>query len=150
MKLQGESLKAIPSYLVSGQAVRDPYSAKAGEAMWAANGEHWSRIASLANERKIPVMFMIADPYGTEGGSALLSAFQANLGHDPCVLIRRYTNELFQLNQSEISERRKIYKERYMLPHDEHGNVLQHQVIASELYRYLQTDFNAGQREGCK
>lgn len=150
LKLQGESFKALPSYLVSRQSVRDPYSAQAGDAMWTANGEHWSRIASLAKERKIPVLFMIADPYGTEGGLTLFSAFQANLGNHPCVLVRRYTNELFGLNQPEVSERRKLYKERYMLPHDEHGNVLQHEVIASELYRYLRTDFHSGQKGGCQ
>ena len=139
LRLQVESLNRLQSFALQGMTAKDPYSVQAAEAMWAANKDHWSRIASLAMDQNIPVLFMMADPYGTVGGKWLSDALQEHFAYASCVIVRRYTNELFSLYQQDVRERRRIFKERYTLRHDEHANASQHQIIATELVRYLPT-----------
>lgn len=138
LKLQVESLKRLQSFVWQGMTAKDGYSVQAAEAMWAANKDHWSRIASLAMDQKIPVLFVIADPYGTAGGAWLSDALQENVAYDSCVIVWRYATEPFSLYQQDLRERQRVFKERYMLSHDEHANALQHQIIATELGRYVQ------------
>ncbi len=137
-ELQFESIRGILSLRKEGGVFgADGETTAAAEEMWSRNKEYWVKIATVCEQLRIPVLFIIYNPYGTPGGDSLFSIFSAHFGRSPCKLVSMLGPSQFGLRQSDVSDRRNAFREKYTLRYDPHANSLQHEIIAKELARLL-------------
>ncbi len=108
-------------------------TAEQAASMWAQNKSYWQEMAQLGNELHIPVLFVVFDPYGTEGGTYLFHALSSEFERAPCAAVWMLDAGPFGLTQPDRRDREKLFAERYTLGYDPHANALQHRIIADEL-----------------
>jgi hypothetical protein len=137
-KLQVESVRNNFALLMARDQ-SNPNTSEAAETMWEKNNEYWNEIAALGAEMNIPVVFLVADPYGTAGGQVLFDLFKARFSGERCQFVYMQGNRHYGLFQGDVNERQKRYAETYTLKYDPHANTLQHKIIAEGLFDYLKT-----------
>ncbi len=114
-------------------------AAAMAESMWSANRDHWRRMAMLGGRHHIPILFMVSDPYGAEGGKVLYRALNEDLAQEACASVWLMDHEAFGLTDSHVSERQQAFARKLTLGYDPHANALQHRIIAQELFAHVKS-----------
>jgi hypothetical protein len=141
-QLQMNSIKAIPSmwHLGPADGTRSEMGTTAAvEQMWKQQSKYWNEMASFAHHLRIPLVFLVSDPSGTDGGQELFRALGRDLAGDPCRFVWLLGAKPFGLFHDDVHERLRAFTETYTLRYDPHANALQHRIIAAELFGYLQS-----------
>jgi hypothetical protein len=140
-QLQMNSIRAIPSmwHLGPADGARSEIGTTATvEQMWLQQSKYWNEMASFAHHLRIPLVFLVSDPSGTDGGEDLFRAIRRDLAGDPCRFVWLLGSKPFGLSHNDVHERVRAFTEAYTLRYDPHANALQHRIIAKELFGYLQ------------
>jgi hypothetical protein len=140
-QLQVNSIRAAVTSLFSRSTTAAPANNQAdmAESMWAGNRDYWQQMAALGRDHRIPILFVVSDPYGTEGGARLFRALSEALAQEACASVWLMDHEAFGLTDSHVSERQQAFARRLTLGYDPHANALQHRIIAQELFTHLKS-----------
>ena len=146
--------------MVSVQAIfqpRPPNKAAArspdrGRRMWKEHGPWWERIADLAEQQGVPLVFLLYDPNDLPGSAVLQARLQEIVDRREDVYLFRLGSKAFGLRGSTPEAITREFRARFTLPHDPHANALQHGMIGREIHTFLVESgllaaISAGRRE---
>lgn len=141
VQLQVNSIRAALTSLSSHRTGAAPADnqAEMAESMWARNRDYWQQMVALGRDHHIPILFVVSDPYGTEGGTRLFRALSEALAQEACASVWLMDHEAFGLTDNHVSERQQTFARRLTLGYDPHANALQHRIIAQELFTHLKS-----------
>jgi hypothetical protein len=122
-----------------GKAVysRENETREGAARMFAAESVWYDTMAAACGAARVPLLFAIMDPLGTEAGRELRDRFVSRYGDAGAVRVVLLDNGPFGLDQADPEDRRKAFKRAYTLGVDPHANALQHAVVARFLSAFL-------------
>jgi hypothetical protein len=140
-QLQVNSIRAAMASLYRGgtSAASADNPVEMAETMWAQNRDYWRQMALLGRDHNVPILFMVSDPYGTEGGQVLYQALSDEMAQQPCASAWLLDNRPFGLTDRRPGERQQAFARRFTLGYDPHANALQHQIIAEALFTHVKS-----------
>ena len=140
-QLQLTSIRAamVTVYRGGSRAASADNPVEMAEKMWAQNRGYWHQMAVLGRDHNIPILFMVSDPYGTEGGKFLYEALTDEMRKESCVSAWLLDNGPFGLTERGAGERQQAFVRKFTLGYDPHANALQHQIIAEALFTHMKS-----------
>jgi hypothetical protein len=126
------SIRATLSSRTSGAPTLDR-----GRRMCAEHGQWWDRLADLAEEHEVPVVFFLYDPTDLPGSEALHARLRDIANGHRDVHLFRMGSQAFGLRGGTPEAINREFRARFTLPHDPHANALQHALIGREVHSFL-------------
>jgi hypothetical protein len=105
--------------------------------MCAEHGQWWDRIADLAEEHDVPVVFFLYDPTDLPGSQPLHARLGEIADRHSDVYLFRMGARAFGLRGCTPEAINREFRARFTLPHDPHANALQHERIGREVHAFL-------------
>jgi hypothetical protein len=115
---------------------------QAGRMMWNENKKWWRKIIKLTSNKRIAIVFMIVDPYNSEGNSELEAGLKEVSEEYKNVYVLRLGPKNFGLSGKTREQLDQEISKKLTLGRDPHANPLQHKLIAVGLYGCIQKMFN--------
>jgi lysophospholipase L1-like esterase len=137
--------KRVEEQLVSVRAIFRPRPGKPsaarspdkGHRMWEEQGRWWEKIADLAEQHGVPLVFFVYDPTDLPGSDVLQAQLQQIIATRENVSLFRLSSKAFGLRGSTPEAIEREFRARFTLPHDPHANALQHDRIGHAVHAFL-------------
>jgi hypothetical protein len=136
-RAQEQLVSIRATFTPKSAATAGPPTLDKGRRMCAENGQWWDRIADLAEEHDVPVVFFLYDPTDLPGSQPLNARLGEIADRHPDVHLYRMGSRAFGLSGSTPEAINREFRARFTLPHDPHANALQHDRIAREVHAFL-------------
>jgi hypothetical protein len=120
--------------------VRENETREAAARKFADESAWFDKMASLCAPGKVPLVFAIVDPVGTDAGRELLDRFKGRYEGNPLVHGLLVDNAAFGLDQKDPDARRKAFLEDFTLVADPHANARQHAAFARAVSDYIERE----------
>ena len=142
LQMQLPSLrKAIKPKIVRQKThPRKVFTTEFGETMWGKNDLYWKAMIDLLKPLDVPLVFCLWDIRSTNSAGVLRSRLEKMCADEGFGSVLYLGPESLGLNTFEKKYRETIFRERYTLRLDLHGNPLQHRAIARESFNHLHSE----------
>jgi len=138
IKAQIISIKATTKRIFSlKKKLKQVQSFEAGRKMWEKNYYHWEAMVELANNRRIPIIFMLYDIASTEGNAVIKQNLEKSIIQTNSNYLLRLGPESFNLTPGNSEMLWKQVAASLTIGRDPHANAYQHKLIAEKIFKYL-------------
>jgi hypothetical protein len=139
VKLQLPIIKKVfrPKLLSSHPNSNIPNKENSGELTWRRNKLFWSKMISVAQNFNIPLVFCVSDLIGSEGNIFLKQKLEYMCSNLKNLYVIYIGPEAIGLENVDKKYAQQIFREKYTLRLDPHGNPLYQHIIASKTLEYF-------------
>ena len=104
---------------------------------WEDNKDLWYAIMQMSEAKEIPLLFSIVDLTGNRGNQIIAGYLEKAIREFPHVYLLYLGPETIGVENIDHQFAQKIFRERYTLRLDLHGNALQHQILADRHLEFI-------------
>jgi hypothetical protein len=115
----------------------DPADEEQAVTMWKANHTWWEGMVRESSMREIPLVFMLVDLTNASGYAKLKEFLDEMIGGYGDVYVIRLMSQDFGLAQGLREKMEQEIHETLTLRRDPHANALQHRLVGTKLFAYL-------------